>query len=165
MPHKVNPIDFENAEGNLGVSSTLLEFMSRKLPVSRLQRDLTDSTVLRNAGTALAHTWLALQSLLKGLSKLEVNRAMIASQFDLLKPTGRSFSALESPIQTILRRENYPNPYRSPQSPHTRQGNDRSFSSRQRIARFALLNGQICFRYLREANKLRTKSVTNRWLP
>ncbi len=105
MPHKVNPIDFENAEGNLGVSSTLLEFMSRKLPVSRLQRDLTDSTVLRNAGTALAHTWLALQSLLKGLSKLEVNRAMIASDLEA------NWAVVAEAIQTILRRENYPNPY------------------------------------------------------
>jgi adenylosuccinate lyase len=105
MPHKVNPIDFENAEGNLGVSTALLEFISRKLPVSRLQRDLTDSTVLRNAGTALAHTWLALQSLLKGLSKLEVNRATIAADLEA------NWAVVAEAIQTILRRENYPNPY------------------------------------------------------
>lgn len=105
MPHKVNPIDFENAEGNLGVSTTLLEFMSRKLPVSRLQRDLTDSTVLRNAGTAFAHTWLALQSLLKGLGKLEVNRNTIAADLEA------NWAVVAEAIQTILRRENYPNPY------------------------------------------------------
>jgi adenylosuccinate lyase len=105
MPHKVNPIDFENAEGNLGVSTTLLEFMSRKLPVSRLQRDLTDSTVLRNAGTALSHTWLALQSLMKGLDKLEVNRVTIAADLEA------NWAVVAEAIQTILRRENYPNPY------------------------------------------------------
>ncbi len=105
MPHKVNPIDFENAEGNLAVSTTLLEFMSRKLPISRLQRDLTDSTVLRNAGTALAHTWLALQSLQKGIGKLEVNRTMIAADLEA------NWAVVAEAIQTILRRENYPNPY------------------------------------------------------
>lgn len=105
MPHKVNPIDFENAEGNLGVSTALLEFMSRKLPVSRLQRDLTDSTVLRNAGTAMAHAWLALQSLLKGLGKLEVNRTAIAADLEA------NWAVVAEAIQTILRREAYPNPY------------------------------------------------------
>jgi adenylosuccinate lyase len=105
MPHKVNPIDFENAEGNLAVSTTLLEFMSRKLPISRLQRDLTDSTVLRNAGTAMAHTWLALQSLQKGMGKLEVNRATIAADLEA------NWAVVAEAIQTILRRENYPNPY------------------------------------------------------
>jgi adenylosuccinate lyase len=105
MPHKVNPIDFENAEGNLGVAITLLEFMSRKLPISRLQRDLTDSTVLRNAGTAFSHTSLALQSLQKGLGKLEVNRATIAADLEA------NWAVVAEAIQTILRRENYPNPY------------------------------------------------------
>jgi adenylosuccinate lyase len=105
MPHKVNPIDFENAEGNLGVATTLLEFMSRKLPVSRLQRDLTDSTVLRNAGTALSHTWLGLQSMMKGLGKLEVNRAAIEADLK------GNWAVVAEAVQTILRRENYPNPY------------------------------------------------------
>jgi adenylosuccinate lyase len=105
MPHKVNPIDFENAEGNLGMSTAILEFLSRKLPVSRLQRDLTDSTVLRNLGTALAHTLLALQSLQKGLGKLEVNRLAIAADLEA------NWAVVAEAIQTILRRENYPNPY------------------------------------------------------
>ena len=105
MPHKVNPIDFENAEGNLGMATAILEFMSRKLPISRLQRDLTDSTVLRNAGTALAHTFLAMQSLQKGLGKLEVNRNAIASDLE------DNWAVVAEAIQTILRRENYPNPY------------------------------------------------------
>lgn len=105
MPHKVNPIDFENAEGNLGLSTALLEFMSRKLPVSRLQRDLTDSTVLRNVGVALAHTLLALQSILKGLSKLEVNRAKIAQDLE------DNWAVVAEAIQTVLRRAHYPNPY------------------------------------------------------
>lgn len=105
MPHKVNPIDFENAEGNLGVSTALLEFMSRKLPISRLQRDLTDSTVLRNAGTALAHTWLAMQSLMKGLGKLEVNHAAIAADLEA------NWAVVAEAIQTVLRREDYPSPY------------------------------------------------------
>ncbi|MEM7037232.1 MAG: adenylosuccinate lyase [Bacteroidota bacterium] len=105
MPHKVNPIDFENAEGNLGLANAILEFLSRKLPVSRLQRDLTDSTVLRNTGVGVAHTWLAIQSLLKGLGKLEVNRAKIAADLE------SNWAVVAEAIQTILRRENYPNPY------------------------------------------------------
>jgi adenylosuccinate lyase len=105
MPHKVNPIDFENAEGNLGISTALLEFMSRKLPVSRLQRDLTDSTVLRNVGVALAHALLALQSILKGLSKIEVNRVRIAQDLE------DNWAVVAEAIQTILRRAQYPNPY------------------------------------------------------
>ena len=105
MPHKVNPIDFENAEGNLGLSTTLLEYMSRKLPVSRLQRDLTDSTILRNVGVALAHTLLALQSVLKGLDKLEVNRAKISADLD------DNWAVVAEAIQTVLRREGYANPY------------------------------------------------------
>lgn len=105
MPHKVNPIDFENAEGNLAMSSAMLEFLSRKLPVSRLQRDLTDSTVLRNLGVGIGHAYLAQKSLLKGLGKLKVNPA--AMQHDL----ENNWAVLAEAIQTILRREQYPNPY------------------------------------------------------
>ncbi|MEZ4686450.1 MAG: adenylosuccinate lyase [Bacteroidia bacterium] len=105
MPHKVNPIDFENAEGNMGISTALLEFLSRKLPVSRLQRDLTDSTILRNLGVALGHSLLALNSLSKGLGKLVVNEARIAADLD------GHWAVLAEAIQTILRRENFPNPY------------------------------------------------------
>lgn len=105
MPHKVNPIDFENAEGNLGLSNALLEFLSRKLPVSRLQRDLTDSTILRNVGVAFAHSLLAILSLQKGLDKLQVNRKKIASDLD------NNWAVVAEAIQTILRREGYPQPY------------------------------------------------------
>lgn len=105
MPHKVNPIDFENAEGNFGVANALLEFMSRKLPISRLQRDLTDSTVLRNVGVAVAHAYLALTSLQKGLGKLEVNREKIARDLE------ENWAVVAEAIQTVLRRESYPNPY------------------------------------------------------
>lgn len=105
MPHKVNPIDFENAEGNFGLANALYEFLSRKLPVSRLQRDLTDSTVLRNVGTALSHSLIGLQSLLKGLSKLEVNQEKIAADLD------KNWAVIAEAIQTVLRREGYPNPY------------------------------------------------------
>ena len=105
MPHKVNPIDFENAEGNLGVANALLEHLSSKLPVSRLQRDLTDSTVLRNIGVPFAHTILAFKSIEKGLSKLVLNDEKI---FDDLED---NWAVVAEAIQTILRRENYPNPY------------------------------------------------------
>jgi adenylosuccinate lyase len=105
MPHKVNPIDFENAEGNLGISTAMLEFMSRKLPVSRLQRDLTDSTILRNVGSAIGYSYLALTSVSKGLSKLLVNEARIRSDLNA------NWAVLAEAIQTILRREGYPNPY------------------------------------------------------
>lgn len=105
MPHKVNPIDFENAEGNCGLATAMLEFLSRKLPVSRLQRDLTDSTILRNVGVALGYGYLALQSVLKGLEKLELNEAALA--LDLAD----NWAVLAEPIQTILRREGYPQPY------------------------------------------------------
>jgi adenylosuccinate lyase len=98
MPHKVNPIDFENSEGNLGVANALLRHMSNKLPVSRWQRDLTDSTVLRNMGVALGHTLLAYDSCLKGLAKLEANRALLASDLDA------SWEVLAEPIQTVMRR-------------------------------------------------------------
>ena len=105
MPHKVNPIDFENAEGNIGVANALYEHLSAKLPVSRLQRDLTDSTVLRNIGVPIAHSIIALRSLLKGLNKLIVNTA--AMERDL----NANWAVVAEGIQTILRREGYPNPY------------------------------------------------------
>jgi adenylosuccinate lyase len=105
MPHKVNPIDFENAEGNLAIANALLEFMSSKLPVSRLQRDLTDSTVLRNVGVPFAHTMIATQSILKGLSKLLLNETAIYRDLD------KTWAVVAEGIQTILRREAYPSPY------------------------------------------------------
>lgn len=105
MPHKVNPIDFENAEGNLGLSSALLGHLSEKLPVSRLQRDLSDSTVLRNIGVPLAHTQIALMSVMKGMDKLIVNREKIESDLD------NNWAVVAEAIQTILRREGYHEPY------------------------------------------------------
>ncbi|MEO0065591.1 MAG: adenylosuccinate lyase [Bacteroidota bacterium] len=105
MPHKVNPIDFENAEGNLGMANALLEHLSGKLPISRLQRDLTDSTVLRNIGVPVAHILIAFQSLEKGLSKLILNVAAIQGDLE------NNWPVVAEAIQTILRRENYPNPY------------------------------------------------------
>jgi len=105
MPHKVNPIDFENAEGNLGIANALLEHLSAKLPISRLQRDLTDSTVLRNIGVPVAHTLIALQSIMKGLNKLVLNESKIKKDLD------DNWAVVAEAIQTILRRENYPEPY------------------------------------------------------
>jgi len=105
MPHKVNPIDFENAEGNLGLSNALLRHMSEKLPISRWQRDLTDSTVLRNMGVALGYAVLAYQSLAAGLGKLEINEAAIAADLD------NSWEVLAEPIQTVMRRFGLPQPY------------------------------------------------------
>ncbi len=105
MPHKVNPIDFENAEGNLGLANALLEHLSAKLPVSRLQRDLTDSTVLRNIGVPMAHTALAIKSLEKGLGKLILNEPKLKADLEA------NWAVVAEAIQTILRRENYPNPY------------------------------------------------------
>lgn len=105
MPHKVNPIDFENAEGNLGVANALMEHFSAKLPVSRLQRDLTDSTVIRNIGIPLAHSLIAYQSILKGIKKLVLNERKITKDLD------NNWAVTSEAIQTILRRENYPNPY------------------------------------------------------
>lgn len=105
MPHKVNPIDFENAEGNLGMANALLEFLAAKLPVSRLQRDLTDSTVLRNIGVPLSHTLIAFNSIVKGLGKLILNET--AMQHDLED----NWAVVAEAIQTILRREGYPKPY------------------------------------------------------
>ena len=105
MPHKINPIDFENAEGNFGVANALLDYMASKLPISRLQRDLTDSTVLRNIGVPMAHTIIAFQSLLKGMDKLIANYS--AMDADLT----RNWIVVSEGIQTILRREGFPNPF------------------------------------------------------
>ena len=105
MPHKVNPIDFENSEGNLGISNAILQFLAQKLPVSRLQRDLTDSTVLRNFGVPMGHTVIAIQSTLKGLRKLILNEEKLQQDLD------NTWAVVAEAIQTILRREAYPNPY------------------------------------------------------
>jgi len=105
MPHKINPIDFENAEGNLGMANSLFEHLAAKLPVSRLQRDLTDSTVLRNIGVPMSHTIIALQSLLKGLDKLIVNYSALDADLT------RNWMVVSEAIQTILRREGFPKPY------------------------------------------------------
>jgi len=105
MPHKVNPIDFENAEGNLGIANALFEHLSAKLPISRMQRDLTDSTVTRNIGVPAAHTIIAIKSLLKGFSKLVLNEEKISADLD------NNWAVVAEAIQTILRREGYPKPY------------------------------------------------------
>ena len=105
MPHKVNPIDFENAEGNLGIANALFEHLSAKLPVSRLQRDLTDSTVLRNIGVPFSHTIISINSINKGLSKLLLNEDAIKADLD------KNWAVVAEAIQTILRREQYPQPY------------------------------------------------------
>ena len=105
MPHKVNPIDYENSEGNLGMANAVLTFLAQKLPVSRLQRDLTDSTVLRNVGVPLGHSLIAFQSTLKGLRKLILNEQKLADDLEAMWPV------VAEGIQTILRREGYPNPY------------------------------------------------------
>ncbi|MFT3992756.1 MAG: adenylosuccinate lyase [Dysgonomonas sp.] len=105
MPHKVNPIDFENAEGNLGIANAILEHLSSKLPISRLQRDLTDSTVLRNIGVPIAHIVIAVQSTLKGLGKLIINKEAIYKDLD------NCWAVVAEGIQTVLRREGYPKPY------------------------------------------------------
>jgi adenylosuccinate lyase len=105
MPHKVNPIDFENSEGNLGIANSIFEHLSAKLPISRLQRDLTDSTVLRNIGVPFGHTSIAIKSTIKGINKLIVNREKIESDLN------NNWAVIAEAIQTILRREGYPNPY------------------------------------------------------
>ncbi|MBD1398775.1 adenylosuccinate lyase [Pontibacter sp. JH31] len=105
MPHKVNPIDFENAEGNLGIANAVLEHLSAKLPISRLQRDLTDSTVLRNVGVPLAHILIALKSLERGIGKLELNEAALRHHLE------ENWAVVAEGIQTVLRREGYPQPY------------------------------------------------------
>ena len=105
MPHKVNPIDYENSEGNLGMANAVLQFLASKLPVSRLQRDLTDSTVLRNVGVPLGHSVIAIQSTLKGLRKLILNEQKLSEDLD------NTWAVVAEAIQTILRREGYPHPY------------------------------------------------------
>lgn len=105
MPHKVNPIDFENSEGNLGIANAIFEFLSAKLPISRLQRDLTDSTVLRNVGVPFGHTLIGFKSTLKGLNKLLLNTSKFESDLE------NNWAVVAEAIQTILRREGYPNPY------------------------------------------------------
>ena len=105
MPHKVNPIDFENSEGNMGIANAILQFLAQKLPVSRLQRDLTDSTVLRNFGVPMGHAIIAIQSTLKGLRKLILNEEKLQQDLD------NTWAVVAEAIQTILRREAYPNPY------------------------------------------------------
>ena len=105
MPHKVNPIDYENSEGNLGIANAILQFLAQKLPVSRLQRDLTDSTVLRNIGVPVGHSVIAIQSTLKGLRKLILNETKVAEDLD------NTWAVVAEAIQTILRREAYPHPY------------------------------------------------------
>jgi adenylosuccinate lyase len=105
MPHKVNPIDFENAEGNLGIANALFEHLAAKLPISRLQRDLTDSTVLRNLGVPFAHSYVAITSALKGLNKLLLNKAAIEADLE------NNWAVVAEAVQTILRREGYPKPY------------------------------------------------------
>ena len=105
MPHKVNPIDFENAEGNLGIANCVFNFMANKLPISRLQRDLTDSTVLRNIGVPFSHTLIAIKSLKKGINKLVINEKKISADLE------DNWAVVAEAIQTILRRESYPNPY------------------------------------------------------
>ena len=105
MPHKVNPIDFENAEGNLGIANALLEHLARKLPISRLQRDLTDSTVIRSVGSALGYVMIAGPALLKGLGKLEINAPALAADLD------SNLEVLAEAVQTVMRRYNVPEPY------------------------------------------------------
>jgi len=105
MPHKINPIDFENSEGNLGLANSLFKHLSEKLPISRLQRDLTDSTVLRNLGVPIAHSFIAYNNLLKGLNKLIVNEEKIKEDLD------KNWLVVSEAIQTILRREGFNNPY------------------------------------------------------
>lgn len=105
MPHKVNPIDFENSEGNLGLANAIFEHLSAKLPISRMQRDLTDSTVIRNIGVPMAHSLIGYKSLLKGMNKLLINETKLKKDLD------ENWAVVSEAIQTILRRENYPNPY------------------------------------------------------
>ena len=105
MPHKVNPIDFENSEGNLGIANALFEYLSAKLPISRLQRDLTDSTVLRNVGVPFAHTLIGFKSTVKGLQKLVLNEVKIKEDLE------KNWAVVAEAIQTILRREGFQNPY------------------------------------------------------
>ena len=105
MPHKVNPIDFENSEGNLGIANAIMDHLANKLPISRWQRDLTDSTVLRNLGTGFAHSVIAYQATLKGISKLELNSQRLEEDLD------NAWEVLAEPIQTVMRRYGIPKPY------------------------------------------------------
>lgn len=105
MPHKVNPIDFENAEGNAGLANAYFEFFASKLPISRLQRDLTDSTVLRNVGVPMSHSLITINSTLRGLNKILLNKEAIEADLD------NNWAVVAEAIQTVLRREAYPNPY------------------------------------------------------
>jgi adenylosuccinate lyase len=143
MPHKVNPIDFENAEGNLGLANALLKHLSEKLPISRWQRDLTDSTVLRNMGVALGYAVLAYQSLLIGLNKLEINEAAIAKDLDT------SWEVLAEPIQTVMRRFSLPQPYEQL----------KKFTRGEAMTR-ALMQGFIAELAIPEAEKERLLAMT-----
>jgi adenylosuccinate lyase len=143
MPHKVNPIDFENAEGNFGLANALLKHLSQKLPVSRWQRDLSDSTVLRNMGVALGYTLLALDSLARGLDKLEVDRAALAADLD------GAWEVLAEPVQTVMRRHGLPEPYEQL----------KAFTRGQPITR-ELMRGFIEGLALPEADKARLLALT-----
>jgi adenylosuccinate lyase len=143
MPHKVNPIDFENAEGNLGLANALLAHMSHKLPVSRWQRDLTDSTVLRNMGVALGYGVLALDSLRRGLDKLEVNEAALAADLDA------AWEVLAEPVQTVMRRHGLPDPY----------GQLKDFTRGQPITR-ELMQGFIAALAIPDADRQRLLAMT-----
>jgi adenylosuccinate lyase len=143
MPHKVNPIDFENAEGNFGLANALLGHMSHKLPISRLQRDLTDSTVLRNMGVAVGYMLLACDSLSRGMDKLEVNEAALADDLD------RAWEVLAEPVQTVMRRHGLSDPY----------SQLKAFTRGQPITR-ALMQGFIRGLALPEADKQRLLAMT-----
>jgi adenylosuccinate lyase len=143
MPHKVNPIDFENAEGNFGLANALLGHMSHKLPVSRWQRDLTDSTVLRNMGVALGYTVLALDSLARGMDKLQVNEAQLAADLDA------AWEVLAEPVQTVMRRHGLPDPY----------GQLKDFTQGKPITR-ELMRGFIRGLALPEADRQRLLELT-----
>jgi adenylosuccinate lyase len=143
MPHKVNPIDFENAEGNFGLANALLGHMSHKLPVSRWQRDLTDSTVLRNMGVALGYAVLAIDSLQRGLDKLDVNVAALAADLDA------AWEVLAEPVQTVMRRHGLPDPYQQL----------KDFTQGKPITR-ALMQGFIAALALPEADKQRLLAMT-----
>jgi adenylosuccinate lyase len=143
MPHKVNPIDFENAEGNYGLANALLAHMSQKLPISRWQRDLTDSTVLRNMGAAFGHTVLAHDSLLRGLDKLQVDEGRLAADLD------HAWEVLAEPIQTVMRRHGLPEPYEQL----------KAFTRGQPMTR-ALMQGFIAGLALPQAEKDRLLAMT-----
>ncbi|HMZ00117.1 MAG TPA: adenylosuccinate lyase, partial [Burkholderiaceae bacterium] len=143
MPHKVNPIDFENAEGNFGLASALLTHLSQKLPISRWQRDLTDSTVLRNMGVALGYALLGYDSLLRGLGKLELNEAALAADLD------EAWEVLAEPIQTVMRRFGLPEPYEQL----------KAFTRGQPMTR-ALMQGFIANLALPQAEKDRLLAMT-----